>query len=199
MNISHTSKERLNLILRLIHHEVRSTVGVQSSSGAVAGQFLEEARDARTRLLPLLRTAADLRDIGLILLIERGFLSEELEHLTALPRKLASLNLAISQLNATVSLLRAMRETTTYQHADKFFTLDKNRIYSQPKDEAQQFFQSHAKRLDDLGTGRWEGTEADLIMARIRNVRVAREVYTELQEQSLAPDELREAPASYAA
>ena len=196
---SDTSLEIDELALRLISQEVQATLGVQSSSGAVASQFLEEARDARTRLLPLLRAAGDQRDIDLILLIEGSFLSEELEHLTALPRKLASLNLAISQLNATVNLLRAMRETTTCQHADQFFTLDKNRIYSQPKDEAQQFFQSHAKRLDDLGTGRWEGAEADLIKARIRNVRVAREVYTELQEQFLAPDEVREAPALYAA
>ena len=199
MNISHTSKERCSLVVRLIHWEVRSTRAVHNSSDAVAGQHLEDAREARNRLLPLLREVEDLRDIDIILLIERSFLTLELEYLTAMPRKISSLNLAISQLDATVNLLRAIRSPGAYQSSEPYFTLDRNLINGLPNDEARQFFRSHAKRLGDLGTGRWEGTEAELIKARISNVRVAQKVYTELQEQALAPYEVREAPALYAA
>ena len=133
----------------------------------------------------------------LILLIERRFLSEELEHLAAMPKKVLSLRLALSQLDATINLLHAIRETTSYQYADLFFTLAKNRVHGMPRDEAQQFFCSHAKRLDNLGIGRWEGAEAGLINGRISNIKVAQRLYTKLQRKALVPHEVREEQALY--
>ena len=197
MNIAASSNAIHNLALRLISQEVMATLGVYNSSGTAASRFLEEARGARNKLLPLLRATAALRDIDLILLIERRFLTLELECLAEMPRKISSLNLALSQLGATMNLLRAIRETTTYQYAGLFFTLEKNRVHGMPRDEAQQFFSSHAKRLDDLGTGRWEGTEAELINGRISNIKVAQKEYTKLQRRALMPSEAREEPVSY--
>ena len=96
MTIAVSSRAVHKLALDLIFQEVRATRGVKNSSGAVAGQHLDDARNARTRLLSLLQSAAELRDIDLILRIERGFLAEELEHLAALPKKVSSLNMALS-------------------------------------------------------------------------------------------------------
>ena len=197
MNIVGSSNAIHDHALRLILQEVQATLRVRNSSGDAVGWFLDEARGARNNLLPLLRAAADLRDIDLILLIERIFLTWELGCLAEMPRKVSSLNLALSQLDATMNLLRAIRETTTYQYAGLFFTLEKNRVHGMPKDEAQQFFSSHAKRLDNLGTGRWEGTEAELINGRISNIKVAQKEYTKLQVRALMPSEAREEPVSY--
>ena len=202
MNISRISKKRLKIALGLISREVRATRGArdQESSDAVTGRFMREARDARNRLLPLLQSAADLRDIDLILRIERGFLAWELNHLAKMPKKVSSLNMALRQLDAALNLLRAIRETETYQYAryaELFFTLPRNRIYGMPRDEAQQFFLSHSMRLYNLSGGRLEDTEAELLNARRSNIKEAQKLYTGLQRQALAPHEAREERALY--
>ena len=197
MNISRISNKRLDLALRLIRQEVRSTRGFQNSSYAVAGPFLREARDARAKLLPLLGEVAEMRDIDLILRIEKGFLTDELAHLAAMPRKVASLNMALRQLDAAMNLLPMVRDPSIYKYVDLCFTLPRNRIYGMPRDEAQQFFLSHAMRLYNLSGGRLESTEAELLKARRSNIKAAKGLYTELQQQALAPHEVREERALY--
>ena len=201
MNISRISDKRLELALRLISYEVRATRGIQTwrtqkRSSAAAALFLAKACDARAKLLPLLHEAVTLRDIELILRIEKGFLTEELAYLAKRPRKVASLNMALDQLDAAMNLLPIIRRKSGYS-ADLYFTLARNRIYGMPKDEAQQFFISHITRLHNLDGGRFEDTEDELLDARIDNIKKAQELYTELQQQALAPHEVREERALY--
>ena len=197
MTIAVSSSAVHKLALELISQEVRSTRGVKNSSGAEAGQHLDDARDARNRLLPLLQSAAELCEVDLILRIERGFLAEELEHLAKRPRKVASLNRALDQLDAAMNLLPIIRKPSTYKCVSLGFTLPRNRIYGMPRDEAQQFFISHAARLRNLGDGRFEDAEDELLDVRLDNIKKAQKMYTELQRQVLAPHEVREERALY--
>ena len=137
-----------------------------------------------------------MRDIGLILRIERGFLAEELAHLAKRPRKVSSLNMALSQMDAALNLLPITRGKSGYS-ADVHFTLARNRVYGMPKDEVQQFFISHATRLHNLDGGRFEDTEDELHDVRISNIKAAQEVYTELQCRALGLHEARQEVAPY--
>ena len=185
----------------MIRQEVRATRGFQTwrtqkRSIATAGRFLANACDARAKLLPLLSEAAALRDIELILRIERGFLAEELGHLAKRPRKVSSLNMALDQLDAAMNLLPITKGKSGYS-ADLYFTLARNRVYGMPKDEVQQFFISHITRLHNLDGGRFEDTEDELHDVRISNIKAAQEVYTELQCRALGLHEARQEVAPY--
>ena len=185
----------------MIRLEVWATRGFQTwrtkkRSIATAGLFLANACDARAKLLPLLSEAAALHDIDLILQIERGFLAEELGHLAKRPRKVSSLNMALDQLDAAMNLLPITKGKAGYS-ADLYFTLARNRVYGMPKDEVQQFFISHITRLHNLDGGRFEDTEDELHDVRISNIKVAQEVYTELQCRALGLHEVRQEIAPY--
>ena len=76
------------------------------------------------------------------------------------------------------------------------FTLPRNRIYGMPN-EVQQFFISHAARLRNFVANCREGMQVKLIRRRIKTIKVAQKLYTELQRRALAPHEVREERALY--
>ena len=155
------------------------------------------ARYTRGRLLPLLQEAAKLQDIDLLLEIEKAFLTQELEHLSEAPLKASSLGKAIAELEAAVAMLAQVRNPGFYRELDESFSLDKNRKNGYPYDQAQQFFESHKTRLSNIERGRLEKSERDLLAAREGNLKTARNLYTELQEQALANADIREPAVRY--
>ena len=195
MNVAGPSSETLDLARTLISQEVRATLAFQNSSDETVGRLVGMARDARYSLLCPMKEAAKLRDIDLMLLIERHFLTEELGHLANNPIKVSSLNLGITQVDAALNLLRAVRDPSVYKHVALSFTFEENQFYGMPRDEAQQFFKAHIKRLRRLFNGRLDDSEIALIKRRIKNIKVARKVYTRLQSKALIPPEVYVAPA----
>ena len=177
--------------------EITATLEVRESSGYQAGKAVDNARDARTKLLSVLHDAAKLQDIDALLAIERIFLEEEREHLAESPKKTASLNKAVREIDAAITMLTHVRSPDDYRLADIYFSLPHNRLHDLPKDQAHQFFASHATRLGNAEKHRLEDGERKLIVARIDNIKMAQQLYTEFQRQALAGVEVREPKRRY--
>ena len=177
--------------------EIAATLEVRESSGSQAGKAIDNARDARTKLLSVLHDAAKLQDIDALLAIERIFLEEEREHLAESPKKTASLNKAVREIDAAITMLTHVRSPEDYRLADIYFSLPHNRLHDLPKDQAHQFFASHATRLGNVEKHRLEDGERKLIVARIDNIKMAQQLYTEFQRQALAGVEVREPKRRY--
>ena len=153
---------------------------------------------ARIDLLPLLREAAGLRDIDLLLEIEITFLKMELKHLIHTRESLASFNLALRQIRAAIAMLKHVRAPDEYRWAEAFFTLPKNlTAQGLPKDEAHQCFVSHESRLRNLLKEPPGKERAALLKGRIANIKLAKDIYTNLQRRALAASAVREPAKPY--
>ena len=184
-----TREKILKSAKRLINMEVLSIADYHKTWSGESGMA---AASARADLLPLLQEAAELRDIDLLLGIEQTILETELEHLVHTKASLASFNLAIRQIRAALAMLGHVRVPADYRWAEAHFTLPGNLVNGLPKDEAQQFFRSHESRLGNALKIPPEESKATLLDARIGNIRLARNLYMDLQRQALAASEGRE-------
>ena len=184
-----------------ISAEIQATLRYRTSldhQGDVAILAARHAKAARSELLHILHDAAKLKDIDTLLELESIFLVRELESLAESPEKESSLENGVEELEAARIVLASVRDQDSYRHfAQQHFTLPKFRIGHLPKDQARQFFESHLTRLGNLQRARMEGNERDVISARIENIRIARSLYVNLQEQAMAPHDIREPSDCY--
>ena len=187
----------LKIAYERIATETSATLDFRNAKGNKAGSAIDSARDAREKLLPILRAAAALRDIDTILEVEMIFLMLEREHLAEAPLKTSSLDNGIQELEAALVMLKWVRQPDEYRKLDIFFSLSKNREHDLPRDQARQFFNSHSTRLKNLEKGRMEATEREIILARHNNIMLAQQLYIELQQSALAPDGIREPQPLY--
>ena len=163
-----------------------------------SGKSGRATAEARIDLLPLLREAAGLRDIYLLLNIELTFLKTELKHLIHTKESLDSFNLAIRQIRAALAMLKHVRAPDDYRWAEAYFTLPDNlTAQGLPKDEAHQCFISHESRLRNLLKEPPGKERAALLKSRIANLKLAKDIYTDLQRQALAASAVRELAKPY--
>ena len=193
-----------NEIIEDINHYVGAEIGhilelraMPETQASRLGASIRDARRMRTRLMPMLQEAAELRDIDTLLAIERAFLRLELEYLGEAPIKVSSLDNAIRELDAAMLMLSYVRNPGYYQDFNQCFSLEKNRRNGQPNDQARQFFESHRTRLKNIEKGRMEEGERNLLSAREQNIQLARELYIELQQEAHAGTGIREPAAGY--
>ena len=184
-----TSDKILEDAKEFIDTDVLNTANHHRTWSNESGQT---AASARAGLLPLLQEAAELRDIDLLLEIEQAFLKTELDYLVHTRESLGSFNLAIRQMRAALAMLGRVRVPTDYWWAKVYFTLPENLIKGLPKDEAHRFFASHRSRLGNALKTPPEESKAALLGARIGNIRLARDIYMDLQRRTLAASEGRE-------
>ena len=194
-----TSKEIFRSADNLIAAEVLSNADFRKTFSGESGRATAEAR---IDLLPLLREAAGLRDIVLLLNIELTFWEMELEHLVHTRESLDSFNLAIRQTihqrKAALTMLKHVRVPDEYRWAEAYFTLPKNlTARGLPKDEAHQCFISHESRLRNLLKLPPEKERAALLKSRIANIKLAKDIYTDLQRRALAASAVREPAKPY--
>ena len=181
----------------LVNAEIAATLEFRKASGYQAGKAIDNARNARTKLLSVLHDATRLQDIDALLAIERIFLEQEREHLAESPKKTASLNKAVREIDAAITMLTHVRSPDDYRLADIYFSLPHNRLHDLPKDQAHQFFASHATRLGNVEKHRLEDGERKLVVTRTDNIKMAQQLYTEFQRQALAGVEVREPKRRY--
>ena len=107
--------------------------------------------------------------------------------------KLLSLlhNAGIRQIEAALAMLGYVRDPDVYQWAGVFYALSEELVHGLPKDAAHKFFVSHGTRLGNVETGPLEESQTALLEVRGDNVRLARKLYIELQEDALAASEAR--------
>ena len=180
--------------------------GLYDLAGAeINAVLIQRAQDealARNRIREdiniVLQQAAHDRDIDAILRLERVLLLAERELMGESTRRIASLNAGIRELDAAIAMLRHVRNHDYYRELDEDFSLGKNRKAGLPDDQARQVFRSHATRLHNLGVGRMEDSEREVLDLRIENIKVAEGIYKSLQRQALAASEIREPAKPYA-
>ena len=190
-----TLEEIFKDVEELIVMEVLNNANFRETFSGESGRTTAEAR---IDILPLLREAADLRDIYLLLNIELTFWETELKHLIHTRESLASFNLALRQLRAAIAMLKHVRVPDEYRWAEAFFTLPKNiTARGLPKDEAHQCFISHESRLRNLLKEPPGKERAALLKGRIANIKLAKDIYTDLQRQALAASAVREPAKPY--
>ena len=190
-----TSDKIFEAVDRLIATEVLATADFRETRSSDADRQILEAR---SDLLPLLHEASRLRDIDLLLQIERAFLQWELDHIAYERNNISSLNIGIEQIDAAITMLGHVRNPDAYRWAGIFYTLSKDLIRDLPEDAAHKFFASHKTRLLNTKRGRMERNETALINIRTDNINRAKELYIELQQQALAIPEVREPSVPYA-
>ena len=158
-----------------------------------------QALEAKAALLPLLREAAELRDLDLLLSIEWSHLETELMYLAHTKESLESFTKAVWQIRAAFVMLEYVKDPDIYQWVSHVLTLSETFIYGLPKDAAHEFFTSHTPRLRNMLKLPPEKEKADLINARIDNIKLAQSIYTELQREALEAAEVRETAKPYTA
>ena len=190
-----TLEEIFRDVEELITAEVQSNANFRKTFSGKSGRATARAR---IDLLPLLREAAGMRDIVLLLNIELTFWETELKRLIHTRESLASFNLAIRQIRSALVMLKHVRVPDEYRWAEAYFTLPKNlTAQGLPKDEAHQCFISHESRLRNLLKEPPGKERAALLKGRIANIKLAKDIYTDLQRQALAASAVREPAKQY--
>ena len=179
----------------LIYMEMRATANFRKT---LSSEYARAMVEARTDLPPLLREAAGLRDIHLLLDIERAFMELELEHIAHARKNISSLNAGIRQIDAAIKMLDYVRNPAVYRWAGVLYGLSEDLVHKLPKDAAHKFFGSHSTRLGNVETGPLDESQTALMDARNDNVKLARKLYIEMQRQALAVSEVREPAQPYA-
>ena len=178
-----------------VHEQIRTEMRATADfRRTLANEFARAMVGARADLLPLLREAAGLRDIDLLLDIERDFMALELDHIAHDEKHIASLNRGIRQVDAAVAMLERARDPDRYREIGFCYTLSEDLIHplNLPKDAVHKFFGSHRTRFGNKRSVGLDESQTDLLDARSDNMGLARKIYVELQRQALAAPEVRE-------
>ena len=191
-----TRNEILRDVEELILVELKATLRYRETRSSDASWA---AVGARIALLPLLQEAEELRDLYLLLWIERTFMISELEGIAHDPDNIKSLRAGIRQVDAALVMLDRVRNPSEYQRVAFYYTLSQDLIGKSglPKDAAHKFFGSHRTRLLNMKSDRNEKEETALLKLRIGYTWLARKLYIELQQQALAASEVREPAKPY--
>ena len=196
-----TGREIIAETNRLVSSEIRAILEFRAAPGTdekALGASASKVRQDRFHLLPVVQTAGE-QDLDTILKVEWTFLTQEHEYLGEVPIRTSSLGNAIEELDTTLEMLIYVRDKSTYQQLDRYFSLEKNRKNNLPYDQARQFFESHKTRLSNIERASMDEDARDLLAAREANLEKAKLLYMELQQRALADDQVREARPIYAA
>ena len=193
-------------VYELIQAEM-STIAQYRVTGARS--LFRAIAQTRIDLLHLLKEAEGLRDIPLLLDIERAFMELDLDHLAYDPEDIKSLRAGIRQLGAAAIMLDRVVNPNEYQYVVFYYTLSQDLLNMSdlPKDAAQKFFGSHRARLINWRKNQNVQERTDLLNARISYIDWARREYKEMQRLAMAtggtqgrtPAEVREPFKQYRA
>ena len=171
--------------------EVRAIANYRASRSSESSWNI---RRARVALLPLLKKAGDMRDIDLLLRIERSFIRLDLDHIAYYPDNINSLRTGIRQVDAAAIMLDCVRDPVEYRRVYFYYNLSQDLLDKSdlPRDAAHKFFGSHRARLLNSKKGQNDPEKSALLKARISHIRQAKKDYMDLQRQALAMPEVRE-------
>ena len=96
-----------------------------------------------------------------------------------------SLEASLTEHAVATGLLETVRDPKEYRRVDAAHWLPKNRTGGVPRDEARQFFRSHAARLLNQDKARLDESEKRVLDQRRLNMRHAEKLYAALQERAL--------------
>lgn len=145
----------------------------------------ELLRETRKELLEHVKAVGKSGDLNAILAVERWFLQNDLDRHANSTAMTNSLKAALAELDAAEALHTKVRDPSAYKATDEDHSLPRNRVGGLPKDQARQFFASHAARLLNQDKSRLEPEEKRLVDARKANMRAGEKLYAALQREAL--------------
>ena len=117
-----------------------------------------------------------------LLAAEKALLRLEREEFADNAAMRTSLDNAVSDLEAAEKMLPRVRDAARYaDEVDATHAIPKRRVRGLPRDDAREFFASHATRLGNLAKARAPAVEKFVVSERRQNVRAAERAYIDLQ------------------
>lgn len=127
-------------------------------------------------------------DLDLIVATEKAILQNDLDRYANSAAMKTSLTTALTELATTERHIAIVDDPAAYRLVDESHSLPKNRKGGLPRDEARQFFASHAARLLNQDKSRLDPEEKRIIDLRKQNMRNAEKLYATRQGKTLGID-----------
>ena len=143
------------------------------------------ARSSRVLIQDYLDEARQSGDVSVILDVEGEIIRYELQRHANSQAMRTSLEASLAEHAVATGLLEIVRDPGAYRQVDAAHRLPRNRIGGVPRDEARQFFRSHAARLLNQDKSRLDESEKRVLDKRRLNMRHAEKLYAALQERAL--------------
>ena len=145
----------------------------------------EALRIGRRFIENYLRDVRRSDDLDAILDTEGAILVNDLQRYVNSRAMRTSLEASLAEHAVATGLLATVRDPKEYRRVDAAHRLPRNRTGGVPRDEARQFFRSHAARLLNLDKSRLDESEKRVLDKRRLNMRHAEKLYAALQERAL--------------
>ena len=190
-----TRGEIFNDVQNLIRNEMKTIVRHRMTGKE---ELFWIIADYRADIQAMLNEAAEFRDIGLLLDIERTVMELELEHVASDADNIKSLRRGIFQVNAATIMLNRVQDPDEYWRVVFYYTLSGDLVHQTdlPKDAAYKFFGSQRARLLNSKSDMNESERTDLFRIRRNYLLQARKDYMELQRQTMEAIQARGQVAS---
>ncbi|WP_417247411.1 hypothetical protein [Celeribacter sp.] len=127
-------------------------------------------------------------NLDLIVATEKAILQNDLDRYANSAAMKTSLTTALTELATTERHIEIVNDPAAYRLIDESHSLPKNRKGGLPRDEARQFFASHAARLLNQDKSRLDPEEKRIIDLRKQNMRIAEKLYAVRQSKTLGID-----------
>ena len=126
-------------------------------------------------------------DIDAILEAERDMLKFTLELKLNHKKQRQSIEAALSEINQAFKMLERVRDPERYQETDQVHGSKKKRDKRNalPMDDARNFFDAHSARFTNMNKSEMTVTEKRVIDIRQKNIRLAKDLYIDLQRHAL--------------
>ena len=149
-------------------------------------------REARTDIASYLKTLAERGGLENLLAAEKAILQNDLNRYANSRAMTDSLREGLAGMAAAEKLVSIVDDRAAYGVIDAACNLRRNRIGGVPKDEARQFFKSHAARLLNQDKSRLDPEEKHILDRRKVNMRRADDLYAARQRGTLGLEAVRD-------
>ncbi len=144
---------------------------------------------AQKQIVKVLQAINKTRDINLIISAEKAINVHELQFYSINKISDSSIKQTLASIDSTNNLIRTIQnEPDKYINHANLFQDPKNIINGLPNDDARQFFKSQSVRFVNMYKIPTTKDKQNILDARKVNIRLAGEIYTDMQQQVLGKD-----------
>ncbi len=138
---------------------------------------------AQKQIVKLLQAIHRTRDIDMIMSAEKAINLHELQYYTNSKPMESSIKQTLSSIKSTEYMLDLIQnKPQDYIIMANTYNEPKNKIDDLPNDEARQFFKAQSVRFVNMSKAPLSTDKKATIEARKYNIRVAEEIYTQMQK-----------------
>ncbi len=147
---------------------------------------LKLAKQAQKQIVKVLQAIYKTRDIDMIMSAEKAINIHELQYYTNSKPMESSIKQTLTSIEITNKLIDVIHnKPDEYIIRAKSYEEAKNKIGDLPNDEARQFFKAQSTRFVNLSKAPLTTDKKATIEARKINIRLAGEIYTDMQKNVL--------------